>query len=82
MCLFRQQLDPKSRRRMVVANLSLIFGILLLNSARWGWIHLSSQFERNWLDAICGFLFGLYITIIVFGLRGACRCGTTDSGKL
>jgi hypothetical protein len=82
MCLFRRQLDPKTRRRMVVANLSLIFGILLWNSAQWGWIHLSSQFEQNWLDAITGFLFGLYIAIALLGMWRARRCGATGSVKL
>jgi len=58
---------------MVVANLSLIFGILLWNSERWNWIQRSSQLERNWLDAITGFLFGLYIAISLFGLWGTRR---------
>lgn len=82
MCLFRRQLDPQTRRRMVVANLSLIFGILLSNSERWGWIHPSSHFEQNWLDAITGFLFGLYITITLLGIWGARRRCDTGSGSL
>jgi hypothetical protein len=67
---------------MVIANLSLIFGILLSNSGRWNWIHLSCQFERNWLQAITGFLFGLYITICLFGMWGARHCGSSDPEKL
>jgi len=82
MCLCHRPFDPKTRRRMVVANLSLIFGILLWNSERWNWVHGFSQFELNWLHAFTGFCFGLYITIILFGLRGAHRCGATGSVKL
>ncbi len=67
---------------MAVANLFLIFGILLWNSERWGWIHPSSPFERNWLDAITGFLFGLYITIMLLRMWGARRRGDCESGKL
>ena len=74
MCLCRRQLDPRTRRLMRIAYLSFILGILLLNAERWNWVHAASQFERNWLDAFTGFFFGLYITIIVFGLRGARRC--------
>ncbi len=81
MCLYHRQLDPKSRRLMIIANISFIVGILLWNSERWGWIHLSSQIEQIYLDAISGFLFGLYIAIMFFGLRSA-RCSSlTDSGK-
>ena len=65
MCIAHRQLDPKIRRWMVAGNLSLIFGVLMLNSERWNWVHTSSQAELNWLNAITGFLFGLYIAIIV-----------------
>jgi len=81
MCLNRRQLDPKSRRLMIIANIVFICGILLLNAERWNWIHLSSQFERNWLDAFRGFCFGLYIAIMFFGLRGVRRCGIINSEK-
>jgi hypothetical protein len=81
MCIPINKLDSKTRRLMRIANLSFILGILLWNSERWGWSHLSSQFEQNWFDAISGFLLGLYIAIMLFGLRGARRCGITDSGK-
>jgi hypothetical protein len=81
MCLNHRQLDPKSRRLMIIANISFILGILLWNSERWGWIHLSSQFELNWLHALTGFLFGLYIAIMFFGLRGSRCCGIINSEK-
>jgi hypothetical protein len=82
MCILNRQLDPKTRRRIVIANLAFILSILLWNSERWGWIHLSSQIEQNYLDAISGFLFGLYIAIMFFGLRGARRCCAIDPEKL
>jgi hypothetical protein len=82
MCLCHRPLDPETRRLMRIAYLSFILGILLWNSERWNWVHGFSQFERNWLDAFTGFFFGLYIAIVVFGLRGARRCGATGSVKL
>jgi hypothetical protein len=82
MCFCRRQLDPKTRRRMVIANLSFILAILLWNSKRWGWIHLSSSFEQNWLDAICGFLFGLYIAVNLFSLWCGRRNRAIGSGEL
>ncbi len=75
MCLCRRQLDPKTRRLMRIAYLSFILGILLWNSERWNWVYGFSQFELNWLHAFTGFFFGLYIAIILFGLRSVRRCG-------
>lgn len=77
MCISSRQLDPKTRRLMIIANLALILGILLQNSLRWNWIHGLNHTELNWLDAITGFFFGLYITIMFFGLRKARRCCVT-----
>lgn len=74
MCISHRQLDPRTRSRMVIANLSLIFGILLFNGERWNWFHASSQLERDWLDAFTGFCFGLYITICLFRLWVARSC--------
>ena len=82
MCINHRQLDPKSRRRMRIAYIAFILGILLLNSERWNWVHLSSQFERNWLDAFTGFFLSLYITIILFGMRCARRNRAVGSGEL
>jgi hypothetical protein len=82
MCINHRQLDPKTRHRMIIANIALILGILLLNSERWNWVHLSNQVELNWLDATTGFLFGLYIAIMLFGLRGARRCRASEPEKL
>ena len=82
MCLNRRQLDPKTRRRMVIANIALILGILLSNFERWHWFHISSQFEQNWFDAFTGFCFGLYIAIMFFCLRCARRNRAVGSGEL
>jgi hypothetical protein len=81
MCVPNRQLDPKTRRRMMIANIALILGILLSNSVRLQWVHGISQREVNWLDLFTGFCFGLYITIMLFGLRSARRCGTNASEK-
>jgi hypothetical protein len=82
MCLNHRQLDPKSRRLMRIAYIAFILGILLLNSERWNWVHGISQMELNWLHAFTGFLFGLYIAIILFGLRSARRCRASEPENL
>jgi hypothetical protein len=77
MCLLRRQLDPKARRRLVLANLSLAVGLMLRV-----FVHPAGQMERNWLDAICGFLLGMSIAVNLFGLW-ACRYrGISESGRL
>jgi hypothetical protein len=81
MCVPHRQLDPKTRRLMVIANISLILGILSSNAQRWNLVHGFSQMEVNWLDAFAGFFLSLYITITFLGLRGVRRCGLTDSGR-
>ena len=80
MCLNHRQLDPKSRRLMRIAYIAFIFGILLLNAERWNWIHLSSQFERDWLDAFTGFFLSLYIAIMLFGQQAALQPMTLAGG--
>jgi hypothetical protein len=58
-----------------IANISLVLGLT-------PWIFREYvPVSQNWLHAVCGFLFGLYIAIMLFGLRGARRCGITDSEK-
>jgi len=79
MCIADRQLDPKTRRRMIIGNLSLILGILLWNSVRWNWIHPSSQIERNYLDGVCGLLLGISIGINLFVLRHCSRCGQKEN---
>jgi hypothetical protein len=82
MCINHRQLDPKSRRLIRIAYLLFIPAILLLNSERWNWVHGLSQIEVNCLRAITGLLFGLYIAIMIFGLRSACRNRSAGSGEL
>ncbi|MGA3347300.1 MAG: hypothetical protein ABSC76_20835 [Terracidiphilus sp.] len=77
MCIPNRQLDPKTRRRTVIANISLVIGLLL-----WIFVHPSGPLEKDWLDAVCGFLLGLSVTINLFGLWSAHRCGGTATGKL
>jgi hypothetical protein len=81
MCLNRRQLDPKTRRLMRIAYIAFILGILLWNSERWNWVHGFSQFELNCLHAFTGLLFGLYIAIILFGLRGARHCDPSEGAQ-
>ena len=82
MCICNRQLDPKTRRRMVIANISFIFAILLWNSERWNWVHGFSRIQLDWLHAITGFLFGLYIAIILFSRRCGPRNRAVGSGRL
>ncbi len=82
MCLFSRQLNAKTRVRQVIANVSLILGILLSNAERLGWIQHPSPFEHDWLDAIAGFLFGLYIAVALLGMWGARRRCDAEFGRL
>ena len=68
MCIPNRLLDKKTRRLMALANISLVIGLLL-----WLFVHPSSQIEKNWRDAACGFPLGLSISINLFGLRFARR---------
>ena len=77
MCLLGRQLDPKARRRVVLANLSLAVGLLLRV-----FVHPAGQMEQNWLDAACGFLIGLSIAVNLFGLWSRRRRCDTESGRL
>jgi membrane associated rhomboid family serine protease len=82
MCICNRQLDPKTRRRMVIANISFIFAILLWNSERWNWVQGFSRIQLNWLHAITGFLFGLYIAILLCSRRCGRRNRAVGSGEL
>jgi hypothetical protein len=69
MCIPNRLLDRKTRRLMAIGNMALVIGLLL-----WLFVHPSHQLEKNWRDAVCGFLLGLSITINLYGLRFARRC--------
>jgi hypothetical protein len=63
-----RRLDPKHRRLLQLANLSLVLGLM-------PWIFREYiTFNHNWLDAFCGFFLGLSITINLCCLRAARRC--------
>jgi hypothetical protein len=72
-----RQLDPRARRRMLLANVSLVIGLLL-----WLFVHPASPIEKNWLHVICGFLLGLSITVNLLNVWSSSRCGDTQPGKL
>lgn len=68
MCGVRE-LDPRRRRLMVLANLSLVAGLLWWNFAR------PAGPYKNWLDAVCGLLLGFSIGVNLLVLRGSGKCG-------
>lgn len=69
MCIPYRQRDPKSRRLTAISNFALVFGLAL-----WLLVHPTARFQKDCLDAACGFLLGLYITINLYGLWFARRC--------
>jgi len=77
MCIPNRRLDPRTRRLMVVGNISLVIGLLL-----WMFVHPDGQVERNWRDGVCGFLLGLSIAINLIGLIFGKRCRASASGEL
>jgi hypothetical protein len=64
MHLQHSQLDPKTRRLVALANLSMAVGLVLFT-----FVHPSSQMAKNWTQGVSGFLLGLSITINLFALR-------------
>jgi len=72
-----RQFDPRARRRMALANISLVIGLLL-----WLFVHPAGQIEQNWLHAICGFLLGVSIAVNLLNFWHSSRCGNTEAGKL
>lgn len=69
MSIARRNLDPKAKRLIAIANLSLAIGLLLIL-----FVHPSGNTGRNWLHAVSGFLLGLSIAINLFAFRFASRC--------
>jgi uncharacterized membrane protein YedE/YeeE len=64
MCHPNRILDRKGRIIYGIGNFSLIAGLLL-----WRLVHPTAQIEKNWLDGVCGFLLGFYITVNLCVLR-------------
>lgn len=60
---------PNIRRLMAIGNLCLSAG-LLVNL----FVHPAGTFARNWSHAISGFLLGLGIATMLFGVLRARRC--------
>lgn len=69
MCIPYRQRDPKTRRLMVIGNFALVLGLAL-----WLLVHPTGRFQKDWLDAACGFLLGLSIAINLYGLWFARHC--------
>ncbi|MGO8757505.1 MAG: hypothetical protein ACLQG3_05210 [Terracidiphilus sp.] len=75
MCVPIHQRDPKTRRMMVIANLSLVAAVLLLGFMR----HHAG--EHPWIDGFTGLFFGMSIGVNLFGIRRACRCRQSQSAS-
>lgn len=68
MCVPINRRDPKTRRQLAIANLSLIAGILAPNLSRY-----ASPSAHAWLDGVAGFCDSLTICIFLFVGRRARR---------
>jgi hypothetical protein len=64
MCIPSQQRDPRTRAKVVIANLSLSIGLIL-----WAFVHPSSVVGRDAVHFVVGLLFGLSITINLITAR-------------
>jgi len=69
MCNSYRELSRRNRILFLIANISLVMGLLLWNFKEP--IYGSHPGSRVWVDAVAGFLLGLSITINLFGLRRA-----------
>ena len=69
-----RNLDRRGKIIAQIGRFSLVAGLLL-----WMFVHPTGQFEKNWLQALTGFLLGLSITINLFGLRFARRCAEVEA---
>ena len=67
MRLCNRQIDSKSRRTQIIANLSLILGLLPFVFRQ------ELHVNQNALDAFCGFFLGISITANLCGLWRARR---------
>jgi hypothetical protein len=71
MSIVLRKLNPKARALLVVGNLSLVLAVLLFNFKQ----PLSAG--HTWYDGVCGFFFGLSLTLnlgaVVLAKRGQRR---------
>jgi hypothetical protein len=58
MCIPHRQLDPRTRARVVIANLALFIGLIL-----WLFVHPASAIGRDVIHFASGILIGLSIMI-------------------
>jgi hypothetical protein len=68
-CIPIQQLDSKTRRIRVFANIYLVVGIVLIHFA-----HPSSHLAQMFTDGVGGLLLGLSLVFNLFWIRSARRC--------
>ncbi len=64
MCIPCRQRDPRTRRQMFLANISLVVALVM-----WTFIRPSTGPGHAWLDGLCGLLFGISIGINLLVLR-------------
>jgi hypothetical protein len=69
MCIPNRNLDPKDRRRRVVANLALVVALL------WWQFRASIPVSGGWFDASFGLLIGVSIGINLITMLKARRLG-------
>ncbi len=70
MCIPIRERSKKDRVLFGIANLALCMGIVLPYFA-----HSQGQIGRDWVHGVAGMLLGISISINLFGLRFARRCG-------
>jgi hypothetical protein len=76
MCIPNRDLDPKTRRMRVIANVCLLIGLLLWN------FRSNVPVAKTWLDGLCGLLMGFSIGANLLWLRRTRRCRATETGSL
>jgi hypothetical protein len=74
MCIPIHQCSRKDRALRALANFALFAGIALVYA-----VHSSGTIEKNWLEALRGFLIGLSIGINLLMIRLGRRSGRTTA---
>lgn len=73
MCAPYRKRDPRTRRQMAIANLSLAIGLIL-----WVFVRPSLAAPHLWIDAICGMFMGISIGGNLMLVLRARRCRTEN----
>jgi len=71
MCRPINRRDPRTRRHLAIANLSLAAALAVLNISR-----SAGPVARDWFDGIYGSLLGLFIAIQFLIARRVRQCGS------